>query len=181
MDGNAPRNPAGYLVRVPDRSCLVVSFWRVQQGFVLFSSLAWGRRRRLHERLLIIACGCRLLPLACSRCLSFLMACGRCLSLLLMACGRRWHLHGIVRGTCLLVLDMPHRHPPLHTLHPRTLEASRHALARLADFLLISQCRLCRHLTPRQSQRSPEGCVRQSTREGGWYQHRREGCSDIAP
>ena len=50
--------------------------------------MACGRRRRLRERLLIIACGCRLLPLACSRCLSFLMACGRCLSLLLMACGR---------------------------------------------------------------------------------------------
>ena len=34
------------------------------------------------------------------------MACGRCLSLLRMACGRRWHLHGIVRGNCLLVPDL---------------------------------------------------------------------------
>ena len=101
------RDPTSYLVCVPDRTCLVVNFWRVQQRFVVFSSLACGRRLRLRECLLIIACGCRLLLLLCGRCLSLLMACGRCLSLLLMACGRSWHLHGIVRGSCLLVPALP--------------------------------------------------------------------------
>ena len=47
------RDPTSYLVRVPDRTCLVVNFWRVQQRFVVFSSLACGRRLRLRERLLI--------------------------------------------------------------------------------------------------------------------------------
>ena len=38
---------------VPDRTCLVVNFWGVQQRFVVFPSLACGRRLRLRERLLI--------------------------------------------------------------------------------------------------------------------------------
>ena len=46
------------------------------------------------------ACGWGLLLLVYGRCLSLLMACGRCLSLLLIACGRSWNLHGIVRGSC---------------------------------------------------------------------------------
>ena len=48
------RDPTKYLVRVPDRACLIVNFWRVQQRFVVFSSLACCRRLRLRERLLSI-------------------------------------------------------------------------------------------------------------------------------
>ena len=59
--------------------------------FVVFSSLACGRRLRLRERLPSIACACSLLLLTCGRCLSLLMACGRCLSLPTVcgACGAR--------------------------------------------------------------------------------------------
>ena len=59
------QEPASYLVRAP---ALDDNFWQVQQRFVAFPSLAWGRRLRLRERLLIIACRCRLLLVACGRC-----------------------------------------------------------------------------------------------------------------
>ena len=76
-------------------------------GLIWPSRLVLENGRRLRERLLIIACGYRLLLLACGRCQILLMACGHFLSLLLVAYGRRCHLRGIERSTCVLVRDLP--------------------------------------------------------------------------